>query len=248
MNVETMQELGVFDTYNHLTNFCHDFLERNYSLSQQDMQAIFDDQTTKNLDLRQLTYESMKDKINEILEREAEYNRNLMDNFYNNPEKLGIIQESLDYKDRLYTYEQELLESRWNAINEYESTQENTSNQEQTFMDEIAESNRELEESHIAEQNELEQSNCSQDLFHNQLDNVSPQQVDLDHNELNEMSDQQLIDGVVDLSIEQGVGRLSDLNPMTQQVNELAQQQAMQIDMSQISVDSMMGPMTGPMM
>ena len=109
-----MEESGVFDYYNTLSSWMGRFIEMNHPLTNEDFLSLMNDLETDNSKTRKLVSEVMRNKLLEILEREAKLNQERLKTFTENLDIAFFLAESPEQK--LIRFQDEILEARYNAL------------------------------------------------------------------------------------------------------------------------------------
>ena len=111
MNIVEMETLGVVDYYLELSKFIHDFVNKNYPLTEDDMRAIINDIDTLNIKERNEVLKVMLDSLNSILLRKAKENLDFIRACYQDVYIKPVNMEM--QKEEIFKYSQEILESLW---------------------------------------------------------------------------------------------------------------------------------------
>jgi len=137
MDMAKMEEVGVLDYYLDLDKYIHNFVNKNYPLTEEDMRACMPNtktvenngqfevvdteplQLTENLKIRNEITNLMKQQLQEILKEKAEENlKFLKDLESGKPVKAENIEK---YKQNIFNYQQRLLEVVWQYKNSGDS-------------------------------------------------------------------------------------------------------------------------------
>ena len=107
MDIDRLEKYGAFDYYQDLLKFIVQFINRNYPISKEDMENIVNDRESTVM-FRKEIMAVMKHELFCILEEVIEANRPFVDN----PDKALTIPTLTvkDYQDRIFQYEQRILE------------------------------------------------------------------------------------------------------------------------------------------
>ena len=111
MNLVEMENVGVADYYLELSKFIHDFVNRNYPLTIDDMKGIVNDVETENIKYRNEILKVMNAALEIILMRKTNENLEFIKNTNN-----GIYLRPVDIKtqqEEIYNYSQQILETLW---------------------------------------------------------------------------------------------------------------------------------------
>ena len=111
MNIVEMETIGVADYYLELSKFIHDFVNKNYPLTENDMRAIINDVETLNIKERNEVLKIMLDSMNTILLRKSKENLEFLKSCYQ-----GIYVKPVNVemqKEEIFNYSQEILENLW---------------------------------------------------------------------------------------------------------------------------------------
>ena len=111
MNLVEMENVGVADYYLELSKFIHDFVNRNYPLTIDDMKGIVNDVETENIKYRNEILKVMNAALEIILMRKANENLEFIKNTNN-----GVYLRPVDIKtqqEEIYNYSQQILETLW---------------------------------------------------------------------------------------------------------------------------------------
>ena len=111
MNLVEMENVGVADYYLELSKFIHDFVNRNYPLTIDDMKEIVNDVETENIKYRNEILNVMNAALEIILMRKTNENLEFIKNTNN-----GIYLRPVDIKtqqEEIYNYSQQILETLW---------------------------------------------------------------------------------------------------------------------------------------
>ncbi len=108
-NVEKMEKLGIADYYLDLSKFIHNFINRNYPLTEEDIKALADNGETLNITTRKELMTIMNDKLSSILEYQALINQKFLNDLESGKPVTPINIEQ--YKKEIIDYQQQLLET-----------------------------------------------------------------------------------------------------------------------------------------
>lgn len=111
MNIVEMETLGVADYYLDLSKFIHNFVNKNYPLTEDDMRAIINDVETLNIRERNEILNVMLDSLNNILLRKAKENLDFIKATYQCKDVKPITMEM--QREEIFKYSQEILENLW---------------------------------------------------------------------------------------------------------------------------------------
>ena len=111
MNIIEMETLGVADYYLDLSKFIHNFVNKNYPLTEDDMRAIINDVETLNIKERNEILNVMLDSLNNILLRKAKENLDFIRATYQGKYIKPVNMEI--QKEEIFKYSQEILENLW---------------------------------------------------------------------------------------------------------------------------------------
>lgn len=112
INIEQMEELGIADYYLDISKFIHNFVNRNYPLTQKDMTAISIGETTENIQYRNDIFELLTNELSLFLTKKSEENLQFLEALKNGDNiKAQPLEE---YKKEVFEFEQFLLEVLWN--------------------------------------------------------------------------------------------------------------------------------------
>ena len=77
-SIEEMEKLGIADYYLDLSKFLHNFINRNYPLTEEDIKALANNGKTLNITTRKELMTIMNDKLSSILEEQALINQKFL--------------------------------------------------------------------------------------------------------------------------------------------------------------------------
>ncbi len=108
-SIEEMEKLGIADYYLDLSKFLHNFINRNYPLTEEDIKALANNGKTLNITTRKELMTIMNDKLSSILEEQALINQKFLNDLESGKPVTPINIEQ--YKKEIFNYQQQLLET-----------------------------------------------------------------------------------------------------------------------------------------
>ena len=108
-SIEEMEKLGIADYYLDLSKFLHNFINRNYPLTEEDIKALANNEKTLNITTRKELMTIMNDKLSSILEEQALINQRFLKDLESGKPVTPINIEQ--YKKEIFDYQQQLLET-----------------------------------------------------------------------------------------------------------------------------------------
>lgn len=108
-SIEEMEKLGIADYYLDLSKFLHNFINRNYPLTEEDIKALANNEKTLNITTRKELMTIMNDKLSSILEEQALINQKFLNDLESGKPVTPINIEQ--YKKEIFNYQQQLLET-----------------------------------------------------------------------------------------------------------------------------------------
>ncbi len=108
-SIEEMEKLGIADYYLDLSKFLHNFINRNYPLTEEDIKALANNGKTLNITTRKELMTIMNDKLSSILEEQALINQKFLNDLESGKPVTPINLEQ--YKKEIFNYQQQLLET-----------------------------------------------------------------------------------------------------------------------------------------
>lgn len=108
-SIEEMEKLGIADYYLDLSKFLHNFINRNYPLTEEDIKALANNGETLNITTRKELMTIMNDKLSSILEEQALINQKFLNDLESGKPVTPINLEQ--YKKEIFNYQQQLLET-----------------------------------------------------------------------------------------------------------------------------------------
>ena len=108
-SIEEMEKLGIADYYLDLSKFLHNFINRNYPLTEEDIKALANNGKTLNITTRKELMTIMIDKLSSILEEQALINQKFLNDLESGKPVTPINIEQ--YKKEIFNYQQQLLET-----------------------------------------------------------------------------------------------------------------------------------------
>lgn len=108
-SIEEMKKLGIADYYLDLSKFLHNFINRNYPLTEEDIKALANNGKTLNITTRKELMTIMNDKLSSILEEQALINQKFLNDLESGKPVTPINIEQ--YKKEIFNYQQQLLET-----------------------------------------------------------------------------------------------------------------------------------------
>ena len=108
-SIEEMEKLGIADYYLDLSKFLHNFINRNYPLTEEDIKALANHGKTLNITTRKELMTIMNDKLSSILEEQALINQKFLNDLESGKPVTPINIEQ--YKKEIFNYQQQLLET-----------------------------------------------------------------------------------------------------------------------------------------
>ena len=164
MDINEMEETGVYDYYDALNRWINYFVNRNYPLTEDDFRAIAQGNTTENITNREKVVSILKNELENQLSKQQEINANMLKDMENGtytPYDTDCLNRDIE------KMQQEMLEKLWNEQHpEIES-----SNPEQSV---------DISSGDIEESNEIE-SESQEDYSDNSLiDQVSEISEEMD--------------------------------------------------------------------
>lgn len=108
-SIEEMEKLGISDYYLDLSKFLHNFINRNYPLTEEDIKALANNEKTLNITTRKELMTIMNDKLSSILEEQALINQKFLNDLESGKPVTPINIEQ--YKKEIFNYQQQLLET-----------------------------------------------------------------------------------------------------------------------------------------
>lgn len=108
-SIEEMKKLGIADYYLDLSKFLHNFINRNYPLTEEDIKALANNGETLNITTRKELMTIMNDKLSSILEEQALINQKFLNDLESGKPVTPINLEQ--YKKEIFNYQQQLLET-----------------------------------------------------------------------------------------------------------------------------------------
>jgi len=112
MNLEQMEKLGIADYYLDISKFIHNFVNKNYPLTQKDMTAITLGETTENIQYRNEITSLLSNELSIFLIKKIEENSQFIKKIQNG---INVKAQTIDeYKKEVFEFEQNLLQILWN--------------------------------------------------------------------------------------------------------------------------------------
>lgn len=114
-NIDEMEELGIIDYYLALSKYIILFVNRNYPLNRDDMNAIVNNQTTCNIDRRNEILNVMNGSMEDILREVASENKRKIELW-----EKGIYSRATTIEEQerqIFNYIQRILEDLYNYQN-----------------------------------------------------------------------------------------------------------------------------------
>ena len=172
MDINEMEETGVYDYYDALNRWINYFVNRNYPLTEDDFRAIAQGNTTENITNREKVVSILKNELENQLSKQQEINANMLKDMENGtytPYDIDCLNRDIE------KMQQEMLEKLWNEQHpEIES-----SNPEQSV---------DIYSGNIEESNEIEsepQENYSDNSLIDQVSEIS-EEMDIRADEIRE--------------------------------------------------------------
>ena len=172
MDINEMEETGVYDYYDALNRWINYFVNRNYPLTEDDFRAIAQGNTTENITNREKVVSILKNELENQLSKQQEINANMLKDMENGtytPYDTDCLNRDIE------KMQQEMLEKLWNEQHpEIES-----SNPEQSV---------DIYSGNIEESNEIEsepQENYSDNSLIDQVSEIS-EEMDIRADEIRE--------------------------------------------------------------
>ena len=172
MDINEMEETGVYDYYDALNIWINYFVNRNYPLTEDDFRAIAQGNTTENITNREKVVSILKNELENQLSKQQEINANMLKDMENGtytPYDTDCLNRDIE------KMQQEMLEKLWNEQHpEIES-----SNPEQSV---------DIYSGNIEESNEIEsepQENYSDNSLIDQVSEIS-EEMDIRADEISE--------------------------------------------------------------
>ena len=172
MDINEMEETGVYDYYDALNIWINYFVNRNYPLTEDDFRAIAQGNTTENITNREKVVSILKNELENQLSKQQEINANMLKDMENGtytPYDTDCLNRDIE------KMQQEMLEKLWNEQHpEIES-----SNPEQSV---------DIYSGNIEESNEIEsepQENYSDNSLIDQVSEIS-EEMDIRADEIRE--------------------------------------------------------------
>lgn len=110
-DIKQMESLGVADIYLSLLTFIKNFINKNYPLTPEDMQAIVNEKITDNIIKRNEAMHIMKNSAIQIIEAEKADNQEYIKSISSNSNCKALTVEELQQK--IFNYKEQILESLW---------------------------------------------------------------------------------------------------------------------------------------
>lgn len=149
MDINEMEETGVYDYYDALNRWINYFVNRNYPLTEDDFRAIAQGNITENITNREKVVSILKNELENQLSKQQEINANMLKDMENGtytPYDTDCLNRDIE------KMQQEMLEKLWNEQHpEIES-----SNPEQSV---------DISSGDIEESNEIESESESQEDY-----------------------------------------------------------------------------------
>lgn len=112
MNIKQIEELGVADYYFDISKFIHNFINKNYPLTEFDMISMTNGKTTANIQYRKKVLELLSNELSIFLTQKIEENKNFIEKLNKG---INVKAQTIDeYKKEIFEFEQLLLEVLWN--------------------------------------------------------------------------------------------------------------------------------------
>jgi len=118
-SIEQMEELGISDYYLALTQYINNFVNNNYPLSKEDMDAIINNRETENMKKRNVTSRVLRESMVNVLKIEAEENKQKLEDWNNGIYSPAITVE--EQRQKTFDFVQLMLQDLWNYQNGYNS-------------------------------------------------------------------------------------------------------------------------------
>ena len=93
INYEVLESMGLLDYYFDLSKFIHNFINKNYSLNEEDIRCLSANETTPNIEMRNEMFKVMNEELLRILE----------------------------YNKEIFNYKEQLLKARYEYLMENET-------------------------------------------------------------------------------------------------------------------------------
>ena len=166
MDINEMEETGVYDYYDALNRWINYFVNRNYPLTEDDFRAIAQGNTTENITNREKVVSILKNELENQLSKQQEINANMLKDMENGtytPYDTDCLNRDIE------KMQQEMLEKLWNEQHpEIESgSQEDYS--DNSLIDQVSEISEEMDirADEISEAN-VEINNVERDFIQQQ--------------------------------------------------------------------------------
>ena len=172
MDINEMEETGVYDYYDALNRWINYFVNRNYPLTEDDFRAIAQGNTTENITNREKVVSILKNELENQLSKQQEINANMLKDMENGtytPYDTDCLNRDIE------KMQQEMLEKLWNE-------------QHQEIESPNPEQSVDISSGDIEESNEIE-SESQEDYSDNSLiDQVSEisEEMDIRADEISE--------------------------------------------------------------
>lgn len=174
MDINEMEETGVYDYYDALNRWINYFVNRNYPLKEDDFRAIAQGNTTENITNREKVVSILKNELENQLSKQQEINANMLKDMENGtytPYDTDCLNRDIE------KMQQEMLEKLWNEQHpEIES-----SNPEQS----VDISSGDIEESNEIESESESQEDYSDNSLIDQVSEIS-EEMDIRADEISE--------------------------------------------------------------
>lgn len=112
MSIDEMEEYGVSDYYLELKKFINEFINKNYSLTKEDMRAILEGKTTLNIESRRNTENTLLNSMNIALQELINNNEKFLDKLQSGENVKPIYQQLQN--EIIFNIKQKMLEDLWN--------------------------------------------------------------------------------------------------------------------------------------
>lgn len=112
LSIDEMEEFGIADYYLDLEKYIKYFINKNYPLTEEDIRAMANDETTANIEYRKNLREVLLNELEQILIKKKEENIQFLAEL----EKGNYVKPitTADYKREILNYINDLLEVHYN--------------------------------------------------------------------------------------------------------------------------------------
>lgn len=119
INYEVLESMGLLDYYFDLSKFIHNFINKNYSLNEEDIICLSANETTPNIEMRNEMFKVMNEELLRILEYQKRLNQKFMIDLENQKEVKPI--NIGEYNKEIFNYKEQLLKARYEYLMENET-------------------------------------------------------------------------------------------------------------------------------